>query len=95
MNFSEEDVRTVAGLARLEFDDAQAAEMAQQLDKIVGYVQLIQEAPVDDLEPFIYPTALENIHRSDEVGESLPVADVLANCDKADGQFFNVPPVIE
>lgn len=95
MNFSEDDVRAVAGLARLQFDDNKTALMAEQMDKIVGYVQQIQSAPVDDLEPFIYPTELRNVLREDEPGQSLPTAEALANCHKRDDQFFYVPPVIE
>ncbi len=95
MNFTEDNVREVAALARLKFDDKKIASMAEQMDKIVGYVQLIQDAPVDDLEPFIYPTELTNVLREDIPQESLATVDVLANCHKADEHFFYVPPVIE
>ena len=95
MNFTEKDVADVAALARLKFDDTKIAEMAVQMDKIVSYVQLIQDADVDGLEPFIYPSELSNVFRADEKQPSLPTEEVLSNCHKADEHFFYVPKVIE
>ena len=57
MSVSEEEVRHVAGLARLRLDDDEAGELASELSGILEHVEELRTAPVeganggDDTDP--------------------------------------------
>jgi aspartyl-tRNA(Asn)/glutamyl-tRNA(Gln) amidotransferase subunit C len=50
MAISKEDIKKVAGLAKLELTDIEIEKYQQQLGKILEYIDVLQEADVSDLE---------------------------------------------
>ncbi len=48
MSVSREQIRRIAELAELAVDDAAAAELEVQLNRILGYVEQLGELPKDD-----------------------------------------------
>jgi aspartyl-tRNA(Asn)/glutamyl-tRNA(Gln) amidotransferase subunit C len=57
MSLSPEQVRKVAKLARLELADADLGPMAEQLNRILGYVDQLQQVNTDGVEPMAHPFA--------------------------------------
>jgi len=78
-----EEIRHVADLARLDLDDDEVEAFADQCGDILEHFERLDEVPEVDAEP-----DLVNVMRPDEVEESLPQADALANAEETeDGQF--------
>ena len=88
-------IRQIARLARLELTEPQSAAMAEQLNRILGYVDSLQEVDTEGIEPLAHPLPISNVFRADEPHESLPVAEALANAPKRAGNYFAVPAVFD
>ncbi len=95
MSLTADQIRWVAHLARLEFDPAEIESFAQELSKIVAYVDQLQEVNVDQVEPLSHPLPLQNVFREDGVAASLPVEEALANAPARKGDFYTVPAVLD
>ena len=92
---SEQQVRAIADLARLELSEDDIARYQQQLSDILVYFQKLEELDTSQLDPTSSVLPLTNVMRSDEAGEPLPVADVIANAPDSDGEQFRVPAVLD
>jgi aspartyl-tRNA(Asn)/glutamyl-tRNA(Gln) amidotransferase subunit C len=94
MAFNVADVQKLALLARLELSEEEAAHLAPQLEKILGFVERLSELETDEVEPMT--TALDVVNRwaVDQVGESLPREAALQNAPHRDEECFLVPPVL-
>lgn len=95
MSLDADKVRWVAHLARLELSDADVERMARQLSAILDYVDQLQSVNTDGVEELAHPLKVANVFRADEPGESLPVAEALANAPDRRGDFFGVPAVFD
>jgi aspartyl-tRNA(Asn)/glutamyl-tRNA(Gln) amidotransferase subunit C len=73
------DVRYVADLARIELTDEEAEAFQRELGEIVGYVHLLGEADVENIEPTAHAMPVVNVLREDVPRPSLDRDDVLAN----------------
>jgi aspartyl-tRNA(Asn)/glutamyl-tRNA(Gln) amidotransferase subunit C len=95
MSLSADEVRQVARLARLELSDDELTRMADQLNRILGYVELIQKLNTDGVEPLAHPLPVQNVFREDEPAVSLPVDEALGNAPSRAGDYFGVPAVFD
>ena len=66
-NLSREDVLRLAHLARLDLTEEEIVEYQAELSKVLAYVEQLQEADVDGLEPTYQVTGLKNVMRDDKV----------------------------
>jgi aspartyl-tRNA(Asn)/glutamyl-tRNA(Gln) amidotransferase subunit C len=88
------DVEYVAGLAKLEFSEAEKRKFAKELDKIIKYIDQLKEVDTLNIPPTSHIIPMENVLREDKVEPSLSQDEALANApDKKDG-YFKVPKVI-
>jgi aspartyl-tRNA(Asn)/glutamyl-tRNA(Gln) amidotransferase subunit C len=90
---SEQEVRWIAHLARLELTEDEVAALTRQLGDIVHYVAQLQQVDTTGVEPLASALPAQNVFREDEPAASLPVDEALANAPARRGAFFAVPPV--
>ncbi len=95
MSLSAEQVRWVANLARLELTDAELDVMTGQLNRIVAYVDQLQQLNTDGVEPLAHALEIANVFRADEPQPSLSVDAALANAPRRRGNFYAVPAVLD
>lgn len=95
MAFSEEDVKKIAMLARLELTGEEVEQMRHQLGAIVDYVEQLQEVDTTGVEPLAHCLPVQNVFREDVVKESLTPDEALANAPKRAGDFYSVPAILE
>ena len=89
------DVEHVARLARLALSDEELERMRHQLDRILGYIEKLNELDTEGVEPTSHAIRMVNVMRDDEVRPSLPPDAMLANAPDPAGEFFRVPRIIE
>ncbi|MHC4116518.1 MAG: Asp-tRNA(Asn)/Glu-tRNA(Gln) amidotransferase subunit GatC [Planctomycetota bacterium] len=94
-NIDEKQVRKVAKLSRLQLTDAEVGEFTGQLSAILGYVEKMNEADTENVEPLAHCLPISNVFRSDNVKESLGTEKALANAPQRDGDFFKVPKILD
>ena len=90
---SEEQVRHVAGLARLGLTDGEVREMGGQLDAILDSIEKIRELDLADTPPTANPLNLSNVLRPDEPRPELPRDEALAPAPDASDDLFAVPRI--
>ena len=92
------DIKTVdeiAHLARLEFKDEAKVEILNDINRMLGFVDKLNELNTDNVEPLIYMTNEKNVMREDEPEITLSQKDALKNAPKKDSDYFKVPKVID
>jgi aspartyl-tRNA(Asn)/glutamyl-tRNA(Gln) amidotransferase subunit C len=95
MKISRDEVKHVANLARLRFDEGELEKFTDQLNAILTYIDKLNELDTSEVEPTYHVLDLVNVFREDQVQPSLPREAALANApERADG-FFQVPRIIE
>lgn len=85
---SEEEVRHIAELARIELADEEIQRFAKEISDVLGYVQQLQEVDTDEVQPVSQVTGKVNIFREDAaVDSSEETKDIMAENypDKQDG----------
>ena len=95
MAISREQVEHVAHLARLGLSDEEKARLEQELSQILDAMRAIDRVDTSEIPPTAQVIPLHTVMRDDAVRPSLPVADVLKNAPRREGDFFVVPPVLE
>lgn len=83
-----EEVRHVAGLARIDLDDEAVEEFASQFADILEYFERLDEVPEVEAEP-----DLVNVMRDDEVEGGLRHDEALDNAPETEDGYFKGPPV--
>ena len=95
MKITPEEVRRVALLARLRLTAEEESRLTAQLDKILQYVDQLNQLDTSKIEPFTHAVAIVNALRDDEVTNHADAADLLANAPEKNQTFFKVPKIIE
>ena len=88
--FSANDVKRLAELARIHIDDTQTAPLANELNDIVDYVRILQSVPSDS-EP---PTEAMSTLREDIICPSLDRQQLLERAPNRTTDGFIVPRVV-
>jgi aspartyl-tRNA(Asn)/glutamyl-tRNA(Gln) amidotransferase subunit C len=85
---SENEVRHVAKLARLDLSNEELERVRVELNRIMGHFNELQELDTADVPPTSHAIPMANVSRPDVAVESLPVDQVVANApDSVDGYF--------
>ena len=92
---TKEQVEHVARLARLDLSETEKDVMTQQLDRILGYADKLNELDTSGVEPTSHVIPMVNVMREDELRPSLSPDDALANAPDREDAFFRVPRIIE
>jgi aspartyl-tRNA(Asn)/glutamyl-tRNA(Gln) amidotransferase subunit C len=99
MSLSQDDVRRIAGLARLDLSPAESAEMQAQLNEFFSIVEQMSAVDTSGVEPLHTPlSAIGEVAlrlRADAVTEHDERDRNMANAPLAEDGLFLVPKVIE
>lgn len=87
-------VDEIAHLARLEFNESSRAEIQNDLNRMLGFIEKLNEINTEGVEPLIYMTEERNVMRKDEPGAMVSQSDALKNAPRRDSDYFKVPKVI-
>ena len=63
----------VAQLSRIRLEGPEKQRLADQLGRIVAYVEKLKELDTDDVEPLAHPLETTNVFREDKEKGSLPI----------------------
>lgn len=94
MAFSSEQVRKIAQLSRMALDEDEISKMKHDLEKIVSYVEVLNEVDVKNVEPMEHAVSADLFTRPD-VAKPVLGRDGLANCAANEDGLIKVPKIIE
>jgi aspartyl-tRNA(Asn)/glutamyl-tRNA(Gln) amidotransferase subunit C len=63
---SEEEVKHIADLARIELSEEESARFAREISDVLGYVDQLKEVDTENVEPISQITGKVNTFRVDE-----------------------------
>lgn len=88
-------LKKIAHLARLEFNEAGAEKMTQDMSQILDWVEQLNEVDTQGVEPITTMSSEVNVLREDEVANQLTHEQGLKNAPQRDSDYFRVPKVME
>ena len=88
-------VDKLANLARLKFDANEKEAIKNDLQKMIRFVEKLNELDTTGVEPLLHMSDNVNVLRADEVKGSISREAGLQNAAVHDDQFFKVPKVIK
>ncbi len=94
MKIDKAQVEYVANLARIALSEKEKETFAEQLGKIIEYVEKLNELDTSGVEPMAHATGLKNVFRQDVPGRSMSPEKALENAPDKEGHFFRVPKVV-
>lgn len=94
MSLTDEEVRKLAFLARLELSDNEVAMVRPQLDRILEFVESLSALDTENVEPMTTALDVDNRWRADEQVDGLSNSQALANAPAHDEECFLVPAVL-
>ena len=95
MEITNKLIQDIAALAKLEFDEQSAKQMKADLEKIIGFVDKLNEIDTEGIEPLIYLSGEVNVLRADEVKAVISQVEALKNAPEKDSDYFKVPTVLK
>ena len=88
-------ITDIAILAKLDFDDSTIEEMKNDMNKMLGFVDKLNEINTKGVEPLVYLSEEKNVMREDVISESIDQKEALKNSPEKDSDYFKVPKVIK
>ena len=88
-------VDNLANLSRLSFTDTEKTEIKGDLQRMIAFVEKLQEVDTTGTSPLLHMTDAINVYREDTVKGSIAREDAMKNAPATDGTFFKVPKVIK
>lgn len=85
----------LANLSKLEFEAADKEAIKDDLERMLDFVEKLNEVDTEGIEPLIHVNPEINVYRADEVTEHLTQAEALKNAPEHDSFYFKVPKVVE
>ncbi len=95
MEITNETIDHLSHLARLRFTDDKKKAVKNDLQKMIAFVEKLQEVNTDGVEPLLFVGDAVNVLREDEIKGSITREAALQNAPHKDEQFFKVPKVIK
>ncbi|MFM9413134.1 Asp-tRNA(Asn)/Glu-tRNA(Gln) amidotransferase subunit GatC [Peptococcus simiae] len=91
---TKETVEHIAHLARLSFSEAEIEDQLKQLDMIIDMMDILTTIDTEGVPPLNHVLELSNVYREDEVQDSLPREEALANGPEVAAGMFQVPKIV-
>lgn len=87
-------VQYIAGLARLSLDANDLKQMSVDMDRILEYIDTLEELDTSGIQPTAHAIALATPVRDDEPSEGMNPELALLNAPERAGTAFLVPKVL-
>tara|TARA_B100000214_G_scaffold81779_1_gene55474 strand:+ start:64 stop:357 length:294 start_codon:yes stop_codon:yes gene_type:complete len=91
---NKEEVKKVAKLARLELNENEINNHAEQLEKILDYITQLEKIDTDDVPCTTRAIEVTNVFRKDEKKNFENTEELLELGPSREEQFFKVPKII-
>lgn len=95
MEVTDAMVESLANLSRLSFNQQEKEEIKKDLQRMISFVEKLNEVDTTGIVPLLHMTEAVNVYREDVVQGSMDRPAALQNAPLADGHYFKVPKVIK
>ena len=95
MKVTDDIVKHIAHLARLEFKGEELEAIKGDMEKIIDFMDKLSEIATENVEPLIFMNENVNVLREDVSNQTLTKENALANAPKSDSDYFRIPKVLD
>lgn len=96
MKIDEKTLDRIAELARLDYSDPAARKaMLADMEKVLTFVEKLNEVDTKGVEPLIFMTDEADVLREDVADASITKKEALMNAPVKDSDYFKVPRVVD
>ncbi|PSL47471.1 aspartyl/glutamyl-tRNA(Asn/Gln) amidotransferase subunit C [Chitinophaga niastensis] len=95
MEVNDAMVQQLADLARLEFNEQEKVEIRGDLQRMITFVEKLNELDTTHVKPLLHLTVDYNVFREDKVIPSISREEALQNAPAATKEYFKVPKIIK
>lgn len=88
------DIDHIAHLARIDLKTDEKIKISNDLDNILGYIELLNELDVSNVKPLVNIVDKATPLRKDEITPSLSQEEALKNAPEKNSDYFKVPKVL-
>ena len=93
VQIDEKLVREIAYLARLDLTEEETMTFVTQFQDILKYFSILNELDTQDVLPAYLSSANKSVTREDEIEESVPTKEFLANAPQSKDDSVMIPRV--
>jgi aspartyl-tRNA(Asn)/glutamyl-tRNA(Gln) amidotransferase subunit C len=86
-------VKEIAFLARLDLSREETEMFVSQFKDILDYVSILNEVDTENVPPAYLSSANRSVTREDEIEESAPTREFLANAPESKNDYIVIPRV--
>ena len=86
-------VKEIASLARLDLTNEETEMFVSQFKDILDYVSILNEVDTEHISPAYLSSANTSVTREDEIEESVPTKEFLANAPQSKDDYVLIPRV--
>lgn len=94
MNIDDKTIDYIANVSKLEFKNEEKTAIKEDLNKIIAFVDKLNDINTDNVEPLIYMTEGVNVLREDISQDTITHDEALKNSPDPDTDYFKVPKVL-
>lgn len=94
MQVSKEEILHIANLARLDLNENEVDKYIENLQDILNFANIVNNAPVEGLDITIGANEAKNIFRTDEIKRFEDTESLLQNAETKEQNMFKIPKVI-
>lgn len=94
MQVSKEEILHIANLAKLNLKEEEIELYRKNLDEILNYAEIVNNAPIQKLTGMIGINDSFNVFRKDEMIECMPREELLKNAPEQQEGMFKIPKVM-
>ena len=95
MEVSREEILHIANLARLNLEEDEIEKYIDNLEDILNFANIVNNAPIDGLDVTIGANEAKNVFRKDEIEIFEDNSALLQNAPSQDQNMFKIPKVIQ
>ena len=94
MKVSKEEILHIANLANLNLEENEIDNYLKNLEEILNFADIVNNAPVENLDITIGANEAKNVFRKDEVELFEDNKSLLENAPSKEQNMFKIPKVI-
>ena len=94
MQVSKEEILHIANLAQLNLEDNEIDNYITNLEDILNFANIVNNAPVENLDITIGSNEAKNVFRKDEIKVFEDNESLLQNASQKERNMFKIPKVL-
>ena len=95
MKVTDDIVKHIAHLARVEFKGEELEAIKGDMEKIIDFMDKLSEIDTENIEPLIFMNENVNVLREDVSNQTLTKENALSNAPKSDSDYFRISKVLD